>query len=219
MKHFSISILVVLMMTFTTSVFAETDTKTETVSKEPAIEKDIVVSDAYAFATSDKQKNGAVFFIVSNVGNDHDRLIGAKTDVAEETEIHTMDMEDDVMKMRKIDGVDIPLGNTIGFTPNGFHVMLLGLEKNLESDESFTLNLLFEKAGEIETVVNIKAPYTPPTQNNNDNNDAGLEANDEAAPMPLEENTNASSEDKKEEGAGQTFFKNIVDKITGDADK
>lgn len=124
--------------------------------KEPGV----YVKKAYSFATAASQKNGAVFMKIKNYTESDDRLIGAAvpSGMVSRTEIHEMNMDGDMMMMRKIDGLDIPAGETVMLEPTGFHVMLIGLTSQLVEGESFPLTLSFEQAGEKIVDVAITAP-------------------------------------------------------------
>ncbi len=93
---------------------------------------------------------GAVFMVLANDGRESDRLVGADTDVAEVAEIHETRMEGDIMKMQMLpDGLEIPAGGRVQLKPGGYHVMLIGLQRNLDVGDRFTIELLFEKSGSL----------------------------------------------------------------------
>lgn len=99
---------------------------------------------------------GAVFMMLANEGREADRLVGAKADVAKVVEIHETRMEGDVTKMQMLpDGIEIPAGGQVQLKPGGYHVMLIGLQRNLYVDDEFAIELLFEKSGSlvVESVV------------------------------------------------------------------
>jgi copper(I)-binding protein len=90
---------------------------------------------------------GAVFMVLANDGQEADRLVGAKTDVAKVVEIHETKMEGDVMKMQMLpDGIEVPARGEILLKPGGYHVMLIGLQRDLEVGDRFAVELLFEKS-------------------------------------------------------------------------
>ena len=87
---------------------------------------------------------------VRTVGRcDHraDALVSASTDVAEVVEIHESIMEDDVMKMRPVEKIDVPAGGSAMLEPGGLHVMLINLQQQLEPGSKISLTLNFEKSG------------------------------------------------------------------------
>jgi hypothetical protein len=56
------------------------------------------------------------------------------------------------------DAVQVPAGKSIRFKPGDFHIMLIDLSQDLQINDTFTLALRFEKAGEITLQVEVKEP-------------------------------------------------------------
>lgn len=122
---------------------------------------DIHIGDAYAFATAPSARNGAAFLSIHNDGG-ADRLLSASADVSERVEMHDMIMEDGTMRMRALDGLDIPGGETVTLAPQGKHIMFMNLTAPLTAGESFDLTLTFETSGEMTFPVMISAPGSAP---------------------------------------------------------
>jgi copper(I)-binding protein len=116
---------------------------------------DIKIGHPYARATVAGQPGGA-FLKLDNAGAD-DRLLSAQTELASRTELHSMAMEGDVMRMRQVDSIALPSGKTVELKPGALHLMLLGLKAPLKSGDKFPLTLRFEKAGEVTVTVNVEA--------------------------------------------------------------
>lgn len=122
--------------------------------------QEIAVSNPYAFATHPKAKTGAVFMSIANDGAAPDRLIGVSSDVAEKTELHTMNMDGGIMRMRRVEAYDLPPGEEILLAPMGKHVMLINLKNPLETGETFPLTLDFEQHPDITIEVEVIATGT-----------------------------------------------------------
>ena len=117
--------------------------------------KAVKVENAWARATPGKAKNGGAYLTVVNGGQSSDRLVAAKGDLAKRVEIHTHLMDNGVMHMRRVKGIDLPAGAKIIMKPGGYHVMFIGLHRPLIKGESFPVTLVFEKAGEIQVMVKV----------------------------------------------------------------
>lgn len=116
------------------------------------------VQDAWARQALQGQ-NGAVYFVIQNDTRTDDALIGAGTDAAASAEAHMSMMDSSgVMSMRMQDAVQVPAGESIVFKPGDLHVMLIDLNRDLQINDTFTLTLRFEKAGEITLQVEVKEP-------------------------------------------------------------
>ena len=116
----------------------------------------ITVDDIWARPTPPGVANGASYFALSNSGAEPDRLLGAASEIAERVEIHNHIMDEGIMRMRKVDAVDVPAGGSVNFAPGGLHIMFLGLKEELVPGESFSLTLTFEQGGEITVPVVIE---------------------------------------------------------------
>jgi len=102
-------------------------------------------------------KNGAVYLTLTNHGHLSDQLIGAATPIAEYAEIHTHRMEGGMIKMRKVDQVELPPHEEVVFAPGRNHIMLIGLSQTLKEGERFPLMLHFKEAGRTMVEVIIEA--------------------------------------------------------------
>jgi copper(I)-binding protein len=108
--------------------------------------------------------NGGAFLSVENTGTTPDKLLRASTDVAGTVELHTHIKEGDIMRMRQVQAIDIPVNQKVTLAPGGFHIMLMGLKKKLAEGERFPLTLEFEKAGKITVEIAIDKPGASGTE-------------------------------------------------------
>ncbi|WP_084399227.1 copper chaperone PCu(A)C [Henriciella aquimarina] len=74
-------------------------------------------------------------------------LTGVTSDVAETVETHTMEMVDDRMTMRPVDGFEIKAGDTLVMDRGGNHLMLFGLQEDLAAGDTANITLTFESEG------------------------------------------------------------------------
>lgn len=113
-------------------------------------------SGAWARPTVEGQRAGGGFVTITG-GSADDRLVAAKADVSATLELHAMFMEGDIMKMRRVEAIDVPAGKTIQLEPGGLHVMFMGLKAPLQAGTTFPMTLQFEKAGAVTTQVTVSA--------------------------------------------------------------
>lgn len=100
---------------------------------------------------------GAAFMTIANKGSESDHLIAGKTDVATTVEIHEMFEKDGVMVMQPVPGgIEVPAGGSVVLEPGGYHVMLIGLTKDLTEGMTFDLTLTFEEAGDVTVSVTVE---------------------------------------------------------------
>ncbi|MBE0548909.1 MAG: copper chaperone PCu(A)C [Rubrivivax sp.] len=111
------------------------------------------VEDAWARPTVAGQAGGGGFLKITSPTAD--RLLAASAPVSKTVELHTMQMDGNVMRMRQVPAIDIPAGQTVELKPGGLHVMFIGLTQTLNNGATFPLTLRFEKAGEVKVEVKV----------------------------------------------------------------
>lgn len=117
---------------------------------KPAAPPAIAVTDAWARETAPGQVNGGGFAVISNKGVDDDRLVSGTSPVAREVQLHTMNMDGGVMRMRQLtDGIPVPAGQTVVLKPGSLHVMFIGLKRPLKRGEAVPVTLRFARAGSV----------------------------------------------------------------------
>lgn len=121
----------------------------------------IDIGHPYARATAPGQPTGGGFLKLSNQG-EADRLLSASADVSDGVELHVMKMEGNVMRMRQVDAIELPAGQTVELKPGGLHIMFTGLKAPLKEGTSFPMTLRFEKAGEVTVEVKVEKTKAAP---------------------------------------------------------
>jgi periplasmic copper chaperone A len=105
---------------------------------------EVAIGDPYVRAVPPGQANSAVFMSLENRSDQDQALVAAESDVSEIVELHTHIEEGGMMRMRQIEKIDVPAGETVILQPGGLHVMLIGLRQALEPDQTIDLTLVFE---------------------------------------------------------------------------
>jgi len=129
----------------------------------PAFADGIMIHDAYARASAAMSQSGAAFMEIMNQTDTDDRLIAARSDVAQRVELHTH-VEDDngVMRMMEVEeGFAIPAGGGHALARGGDHVMFLGLNQSFEHGDEIAVTLIFEEAGEMTVTIPIDLERNP----------------------------------------------------------
>jgi hypothetical protein len=100
--------------------------------------------------------NSAAYMTLRNNGSTPDALVAASTDAADLVELHTVIEENGVMKMRPVPQIAIPAAGEQQLRPGGYHVMLIGITRDLEEGDTIDLTLTLEHAGPIELSVPVQ---------------------------------------------------------------
>lgn len=125
-----------------------------------AADAEITTENAWAYATAPGQDSGMVQFSVNSTENA--KLIAVSSPLAGAVEIHRMTHENGSMKMRAVDFLALPAGQTLDLGKGGYHVMLLKLKHTLKAGESFPLTLTIELADKHQVTVEAKAMVMAP---------------------------------------------------------
>lgn len=104
----------------------------------------VAAADPYARAVPPGQSNSVVFMALSNPADADHALVAVESTVAEAAELHRHLHEDGMMKMRRVERIDLPAGDAVALSPGGLHIMLIGLKRQLEPGQSIDLTLFFE---------------------------------------------------------------------------
>jgi copper(I)-binding protein len=116
----------------------------------------VQINDTYARAMPPGQTNSAAFMTLTNDATNDHALVAAECDASAVTELHTHLMEDGMMKMRRLEKIDLPAGETIRLQPGGLHLMLIGLKGQLSAGEDVAITLVFEDGSRSALTVPVK---------------------------------------------------------------
>ena len=114
------------------------------------------IGHPWARMTAPGQPSGGAFLKLNNTGTAADRLLGGSTPLADHIELHSMSMEGNVMKMREVNAIDVPPGQTVELKPGAWHMMLIGLKVPLKAGDKVPMTLKFAKAGEVKVELKIE---------------------------------------------------------------
>lgn len=117
----------------------------------------VQVEGAYVRAVPPGQPNTAAFMSLTNTDDSDHAVIAAHSDAAEAVELHTHMHDNGVMRMRKIERIEIGAGAMQVLEPGGLHIMLIGLQEPLQPDDTVTLTLEFDDGSSVD----VQAPVRP----------------------------------------------------------
>jgi len=121
-----------------------------------AFAADVTVTEPYARAVPPGQPNSAVFMHLNNQGSDALKLVAASSPAAKVVELHTHTNDQGVMKMRRIDAIDLPTTTDVELRPGGLHVMLIGLTQDLNIGDEIELTLTYSDGDHASIKVPVK---------------------------------------------------------------
>ena len=113
----------------------------------------VTIENAWVRGTLPGQDVGAAYMTMTSKQNTV--LVHAESDVTDSVEIHSMSMQDGVMKMRMLDSLKLIANKPYKLTPGGFHLMLFDLKKPLTPGQYVNFELKF-KTGNSEFTQKVK---------------------------------------------------------------
>jgi len=127
---------------------------------------EIIVERPWARASAGAGGNAAVFMTLRNAGGTADRLIGAETPAAGMAGLHGHSRQDNFMRMRPVESIEVPAEATVELAPGGLHVMLMQVKTPLREGDRFALTLQFERGDAVTLEVPVAAigALGPPAQ-------------------------------------------------------
>lgn len=118
----------------------------------------VEVKDAWVRATVPGQKGTGAFMNIT--AKDGARLVGISSPVAGVAEVHEMKMDGDIMRMRAVPVLELPVGQTVQLKPGGYHVMMMELKHGLPKGSTVPLTLRLQDAKGVETLMQVSVPVS-----------------------------------------------------------
>lgn len=119
-----------------------------------AFAQPIQADQPWARATAPQQMVGGGYVTLTSPAGD--RLLGASSPVAGRVEMHEMQVDGTVMRMRELaDGLALPAGQAVAMAPGGYHLMLVDLKQPLVAGQSIPVQLRFRDAPPMEVQLKV----------------------------------------------------------------
>ncbi len=118
----------------------------------------VIISHPWARASAPTARTGAAYMKIESVPGAKDRLLGARSPVAEAAEVHETTVTEGIARMRRVPEIGIAPDHPVDLSPGGMHMMLMGLKHQLKEGDLFPLILTFEKAGDVQVDVIVESP-------------------------------------------------------------
>jgi copper(I)-binding protein len=117
----------------------------------------LFIHHAWSRETAAGQSVGGGFMTIANRGAAADRLLSGTSPVATEVQLHTMTMDGGIMRMRRVEGgIAVPARGTLELKPGSYHIMFMGLTRQLRQGERFPVTLRFQRAGNVTVQVSVQ---------------------------------------------------------------
>ncbi len=114
------------------------------------------LSEAWVPAAPEPGRDIPLLMTIRNDTTSPEALMRVRCPVANFSERHIVDRGEGAPAMRSVPSIPIPAGSTLVLQPTAYHVMLLQTREPLEPGKRFTCTIVFQKAGSIETEVEVR---------------------------------------------------------------
>jgi len=113
--------------------------------------KKLALHGGYTFETSEEQKAASVYLSFFNNSEKEIEIKSFSTDIANSVEMHDIKIKNDILKMFKVESIEIDPKSELFLQPGGRHLMLFGLKKKLNDQDSFVLKVHLKNKIVLET--------------------------------------------------------------------
>lgn len=121
---------------------------------------ELTVTAPWVRATVPAQKSTGAFMHLLSLSPA--RLVKVSSPAATTVELHKMEMKGGTMRMGPVDGIELPANKGVNLASGGYHVMLVGLKKQLKEGDTVDLTLEVQgKAYQPGSKVTVKVPVKP----------------------------------------------------------
>lgn len=115
------------------------------------------LADAWVPTTEKVGADVPLSLTIQNESGAEDTLLRVRCPVANFSERHTVDRGEGAPAMRSVRSIRVAASSATMLKADGYHIMLLQTRQPLAAGDKFTCAIDFQKAGTIETEVNVRS--------------------------------------------------------------
>jgi copper(I)-binding protein len=117
---------------------------------------EVSVREPWVRGTMPAQKSTGAFMEI--VSDENAAAVSASSPVARLVEIHSMSIENGIMRMRRLNQLELPAGKPVKLGPSGAHIMLIDLRQQLKPGDIVPIALKVVDAHGKARLVEVNAP-------------------------------------------------------------
>lgn len=131
-----------------------------------ATHAELKVDDAWVKPTVPGQPVGAAYMKLTSDKNVE--IVDLSSPVAGKTELHSMSMTGNIMRMKRVERLQLKAGKAVELKPGGYHIMLMALKHQIKDGETVPLSLVTQDESGNKATTSIKAVATAPAASDSD---------------------------------------------------
>jgi len=101
---------------------------------------------------------GAAYMTIANTGSAADQLVKVTTGVAEQVELHTTTIENNVAQMRPVLSIEVAANGQVELKSGSYHMMLINVNRSLQVGDTVPVTLTFQNAGDVIVNAEVREP-------------------------------------------------------------
>ena len=119
----------------------------------PTAQGQVLITEAWASKPVGKGTDvTAAFMCIENSGSVPIRVVDASSPVVDRIEIHRIQHQDGIVRMRRVNSIDVAANQKVCLEPDGLHLMLVGLDEVIYTELNIPLKIKFA-SGEVIQIV------------------------------------------------------------------
>lgn len=119
----------------------------------------IIVEQAYIRATIPGTTISSVYMEIENKGDKSISLLSIDSEISTRIEIHQHTMVDGMMRMRRVNAVDIKAKERVKLQPFGLHLMVFDVKTPLKAQQRVELTLNFSNNESVTMQIPVYSPF------------------------------------------------------------
>lgn len=143
------------------------------------VSAEIIVSDVWARESVPGTSSSVMFATLQNTSRKPVQLVGVTVQGVDKAELHTHTEDAGMMRMRRLDAIDIGPRATVKLAPGGFHIMLFQVKTPLVAGQDIAVQFSLSNKVKIDAVAVVVGPGHGADFSAKANADAGVEEGSE----------------------------------------
>ncbi len=131
-----------------------------------AAHAELKVADAWVKPTVPGQPVGAAYMKLTSDKNVE--IVDLSSPVAGKTELHSMSMTGNIMRMKRVNRLQLKAGKAVELKPGGYHIMLMELKHQIKEGETVPISVVTQDERGNKATISIKAVATAPAESESD---------------------------------------------------
>tara|TARA_B100000989_G_scaffold236078_1_gene182922 strand:- start:1176 stop:1655 length:480 start_codon:yes stop_codon:yes gene_type:complete len=115
----------------------------------------LVFHGGYTFETFPNQKSTSIYISIFNQSEEDIILDSVSCECAKKAEFHTRILNNDISVMKKLEQIKVKARSELYLQPEGLHIMLFGLNKELKDLDEFYIKFYSSKKIQYKAIIKV----------------------------------------------------------------